>query len=126
MPEIHEKEKEQLMKLYTQTMFNMSLVQFNMMAAEYRICKDCGKEFGMLQDEVDFFKKKNLQMPLRCKNCRNLRKTTVATIDNDTLKHGCSPSQGVKNMVNNMVNVGSKTNFQVSAMAEALKKAGKI
>lgn len=119
-----EKSNEMLTKFLCQKLFNQQLVQFNMMAAEYRDCRDCGEEFGMQLKEIEFFKSKDLKMPVRCPKCRQARKVTVGAIGNDTLKHGCTPEQGIRNMLNNMPNVGSKTNF--SAMAEALRKAGKV
>lgn len=120
-----EKANEVHTKFLCQKLFNQQLVQFNMMPEEYRICKDCGEEFGMTMKEIKFFKSKDLTMPVRCSKCRQARKNIkVATMGNDTLQHGCTPSQGVKNMLDNMTNVGSKTNF--SAMAEALRKAGKV
>jgi hypothetical protein len=37
-------------------------------------CKDCGNEFFMDYSEVHFFEKKELNLPKRCKECRNKRK----------------------------------------------------
>lgn len=39
-----------------------------------RICKQCGKEFILTQSEIDFYKSKNLSLPKRCKECRELNK----------------------------------------------------
>lgn len=33
-------------------------------------CKQCGKEFELPQSEIDFYKKKGLSIPKRCKDCR--------------------------------------------------------
>lgn len=38
------------------------------------ICKDCGNEFYMDYKEVCFYKDKELQLPKRCKKCRERRK----------------------------------------------------
>lgn len=38
------------------------------------ICKDCGNEFYMDYKEVCFYKDKGLQLPKRCKKCREQRK----------------------------------------------------
>ena len=37
-------------------------------------CKDCGKQFFMTHGEVDFYARKELHVPKRCKACRNKRK----------------------------------------------------
>lgn len=119
-----EKANEILTKFLCQKLWNQQLVQFNMMAAEYRICKDCGEEFGMRLHEIEFFKNRNLKMPVRCPKCRQLRKTTIENTGNISLKHGCTYEQGVKNIMENTTNSTPKTSF--SAMAEALRKAGKV
>ena len=38
-------------------------------------CKDCDKEFYMTYREVHFYKDKGLNLPKRCKVCRDKRKT---------------------------------------------------
>lgn len=37
-------------------------------------CKQCGKEFTMADSEIRFYKEKNLQLPKRCKDCRQKNK----------------------------------------------------
>ena len=37
-------------------------------------CKDCHQEFTMSHDEVQFYSKKELTLPKRCKCCRDSRK----------------------------------------------------
>ena len=37
-------------------------------------CKDCGEEFYMNYTEVAFYQKKELNLPKRCKECREKRK----------------------------------------------------
>ncbi|MEE1302266.1 MAG: zinc-ribbon domain containing protein [Bacteroidales bacterium] len=37
-------------------------------------CKDCGEEFYMTYKEVHFYKDKELNLPKRCKACRDKRK----------------------------------------------------
>lgn len=34
-------------------------------------CKQCGKEFELSEGEVEFYRKKGLSLPKRCKSCRN-------------------------------------------------------
>lgn len=38
------------------------------------ICKQCGKEFELNPSEIEFYQKKNLALPKRCKECRELNK----------------------------------------------------
>ena len=38
------------------------------------ICRDCGKEFTFTAGEQAFYATKELQSPIRCKDCRNARK----------------------------------------------------
>ena len=40
-------------------------------------CKDCGEEFYMDFNEVHFFQEKGLNLPKRCKVCRDKRKTNA-------------------------------------------------
>lgn len=40
-----------------------------------RTCVQCGKEFEMNQSEINFYKKKKLSLPKRCKECREMNKT---------------------------------------------------
>lgn len=37
-------------------------------------CKQCGKTFELSDSEIDFYKKKNLNLPRRCKECRQANK----------------------------------------------------
>lgn len=37
-------------------------------------CKECGTEFEISESEQAFYTKKSLQLPKRCKPCRELRK----------------------------------------------------
>lgn len=38
------------------------------------ICKQCGKEFELSEAEISFYRKKNLHLPKRCKECRQENK----------------------------------------------------
>ncbi len=39
-----------------------------------RTCKQCGKEYILTQQEIDFYNSKGLDLPKRCKECRELNK----------------------------------------------------
>lgn len=43
-----------------------------------RTCKQCGKEFVISDQEIRFFKSKNLNLPKRCKDCRAANKQAKA------------------------------------------------
>lgn len=49
-----------------------------------RKCIQCGKEFFLSDSEIDFYNKKNLNLPKRCKDCRNANKH----INSDTYSGG--------------------------------------
>lgn len=38
------------------------------------VCKDCSKEFVLTEGEQEFYKEKGLTEPLRCPDCRKVRK----------------------------------------------------
>ena len=39
-----------------------------------RTCKQCGKEFELSESEISFYKSKGLELPKRCKSCRDKNK----------------------------------------------------
>ena len=39
-----------------------------------RICKQCGKEFELSESEIGFYKGRGLELPKRCKACREQNK----------------------------------------------------
>lgn len=39
-----------------------------------RTCKQCGKEFDLPESEISFYKSKGLELPKRCKSCREKNK----------------------------------------------------
>lgn len=43
-----------------------------------RTCVQCKKEFELPQSEINFYKSKNLHLPKRCKECRELNKGAKA------------------------------------------------
>lgn len=56
-------------------------LRFNVIAASEGVgpwhkhkCKDCGKEFYMTHNEVQFYQNKELSLPKRCRECREKRK----------------------------------------------------
>lgn len=45
-----------------------------------RTCKQCGKEFILSDSEIKFFKSRNLNLPKRCKDCRNANKEAKSEV----------------------------------------------
>ena len=39
-----------------------------------RTCKDCGGSFKIAPGEQKFYQKNNLELPVRCKKCRDARR----------------------------------------------------
>lgn len=38
------------------------------------VCKDCGQEFDFSEEEQAFYQEKGFNDPIRCRNCRKLKK----------------------------------------------------
>lgn len=49
-----------------------------------RKCVECGKPFSLSDSEIDFYKSKNLNLPKRCKPCRDKKKTANGEYRNYT------------------------------------------
>lgn len=41
---------------------------------EVMICKECGKEFEIVEEEKNFYISKGLELPKRCRECRIKRR----------------------------------------------------
>jgi hypothetical protein len=42
------------------------------------VCRDCGGEFVFTAGEQEFFAQRGFSEPIRCKSCRDVRKTQKA------------------------------------------------
>ncbi len=51
-----------------------------------RICKECGQEFELTSGEINFYNSKNLELPKRCKKCRENSKTEVTSENMENIK----------------------------------------
>lgn len=51
-----------------------SVDKYNKHLGEIKVCKDCGRYFVQLQDEVDWFIERDMKPPVRCITCRKKRK----------------------------------------------------
>lgn len=60
-----------------------------------RTCKQCGAEFTLSEDEIAFYKSKNLHLPKRCEKCR---KENRAKADGETARQtgGQTAGQAVR------------------------------
>ena len=61
-----------------------------------RTCVQCGNEFELTNSEVDFYKKKNLNLPKRCQACRekNKQQNNKPQIRQPSSAAGSSPASG--------------------------------
>lgn len=55
-------------------------------------CKQCGKIFELPQSEISFYEKKNLELPKRCKECREANKKGKAGAKPGSVTQGGSGS----------------------------------
>ena len=46
-----------------------------------RTCKQCGKEFELTEGEISFYESKGLDLPKRCKECREVNKSGKSASD---------------------------------------------
>lgn len=70
-----------------------------------RTCKQCGKEFVITQSEINFYKSKNLNIPKRCKECRQRNKTrNEKTIHNEVNPSNKMSANESGNRLNNNSN----------------------
>ncbi len=46
-----------------------------------RTCKQCGKEFELTESEISFYESKGLDLPKRCKECREVNKSGKSASD---------------------------------------------
>lgn len=61
------------------------------------ICKQCGKEFEITEGEADFFLSKGMELPKRCKECRQANKIKKENDSDAAIRLARKPSK-VKNL----------------------------
>ena len=64
-----------------------------------RNCIQCGKEFELTDSEINFYKSKNLQLPKRCKDCREKNKAGNGGNRNNSTSDGNYTKQSAANSV---------------------------
>lgn len=57
-------------------------------------CKQCGKEFEITESEAEFFRSKGLNLPKRCKECRNANKNSSSEKKTGNEKTSSMPAVG--------------------------------
>lgn len=61
-----------------------------------KICKDCGNEFELKDSEIGFYKSKGLELPKRCRNCRDKKNGKKSTSTSSVLTGSTSDRQASK------------------------------
>ncbi len=56
-----------------------------------RTCKQCGAEFTLSEDEIAFYRSKNLHLPKRCEKCRRENRENRAKAGGDTARQVVRP-----------------------------------
>jgi len=85
-----------------------------------RTCKQCGKEFFISQQEINFYKEKKLSIPKRCKDCRNANKAAKedsdkGTSNSETSNKGTSnKNEGAKSSSASNANTSNKNTKNTS------------
>ena len=59
---------------------------------EVMICKECGKEFEIVEEEKNFYISKGLELPKRCRECRIKRRKDSAKKENTSEKPKIYPN----------------------------------
>ena len=100
-----------------------------------RTCVQCGKEFEMTQSEINFYKKKKLSLPKRCKECRELNKNKKKNNNSsqekdrqESQENGKKNSKSEKKNQNTAVNQSNNKKTSVNAgnqKSEKKMSAGK-
>lgn len=65
--------KKDILQVYNELDHFESIVYENYEGGE-KVCVDCGATYHISGKEVEWYKKKNLDIPLRCKSCRDSRR----------------------------------------------------
>jgi len=73
-----------------------------------RICKQCGAEFILTQEEIAFYKSKNLHIPKRCEKCRMENKMRGKTDAGAPLQPAVSGNQPQGNEYENVTASGQE------------------
>lgn len=90
-----------------------------------KICKQCGKEFELSESEISFYKSKGLELPKRCKSCRNKNKgqsnsnrnSSQAKQEQEIVSASQSSQKNQQNYNRNNHNKNDKSYVVISAAA---------
>jgi len=70
-----------------------------------RICVQCGKEFELAKSEMDFYRRKKLAYPKRCKECRAENRKKLRVSDGNQGKWQSDAAYGQQDTGQRVVNM---------------------
>lgn len=70
-----------------------------------RICVQCGKEFELAKSEMDFYRRKKLAYPKRCKECRAENRKKLQVSDGNQRKWQQDAAYGQRDAGRRVVNM---------------------
>ena len=85
-----------------------------------RTCKQCGKEFALSESEIRFYQSKGLELPKRCKSCRDKNKGRSAHAEENQKIVSASQSSQHNQNKNQNPHRNDKSYVVVSAVAALL------
>ena len=72
-----------------------------------RTCRECGKEFELNEGEIQFYNAKNLELPKRCKECRDKKKNNGRSYDRQSWQKPAGRKSGGRQNQNTRSQPGS-------------------
>lgn len=74
-----------------------------------RKCVQCGKKFTIADSEIEFYKRKNLNLPKRCKECRNKNKSNEKKNESNADKNEYIKKEINKAFTNDVENIAKES-----------------
>ena len=85
-------------------------------------CKQCGKEFELADSEIEFYKKKGLELPKRCKVCRDENQTRKKEQWSDSRKNKGKKTESTIQQDNRKDKKNSSSSENTNKESDAAKK----
>lgn len=86
-------------------------------------CKQCGKEFELADSEIEFYKKKGLELPKRCKVCRDENQTRKKEQWSDSRKNKEKKTESTIQQDNRKDKKNSSSSENTNKESDAAKKS---
>ena len=86
-------------------------------------CKQCGKEFELADSEIEFYKKKGLELPKRCKVCRDENQTRKKEQWSDSRKNKGKKTESTIQQDNRKDKKNSSSSENTNKESDAAKKS---